>query len=107
LKTIQKINTVVLEIIILDFVDNILLVLMFFCLKYADIKRLEKIGIIRRKLEKDNIMLLAKNQEIFYKIKPITIKYKHSVGAFRFMSSVIIEVPEPFLQESFVAIARF
>jgi hypothetical protein len=52
-------------------------------------------------------MLLAKNQEIFYKIKPITIKYKHSVGAFRFMSSVIIEVPEPFLQESFVAIARF
>jgi hypothetical protein len=107
LKTIQKINIVILEIIILDFVNNILLVLIFFYLKYIDIKRLEKISIIRRKLEKDNIILLAKNQEIFREIGPITIKYKYSVGAFCFVFSMIIEVLELFLRESFVTIARF
>jgi hypothetical protein len=80
---------------------------MFFCLKYTDIKRLEKISTIRRKLEKDNIMLLAKDQEIFRKIGPITIKYKHSVGAFCLVSSMIIEVLELFLRKFFVAIARF
>jgi hypothetical protein len=107
LKTIQKINIVILEIIILDFINNILLVLMLFYLKYTDIKRLEKINIIRRKLERDNIILLAKDQEIFREIGPITIKYKYLVDTFRFMSSMIIEMPKLFLQESFVTIARF
>jgi hypothetical protein len=97
LKTIQKINTVVLEIIILDFVDNILLVLMFFCLKYTNIKRLEKINIIRKKLERDNIIFLAKDQEIFREIGPITIKYKYLVSIFCLMSSMIIEILELFL----------
>jgi hypothetical protein len=80
---------------------------MFFYLKYTDIKRLEKINTIRRKLEKDNIIFLVKNQEIFREIGPITIKYKYLVGVFRLMSSIIIKVPKLFLQESFVTIARF
>jgi hypothetical protein len=62
---------------------------------------------MKKKLERDNIILLAKDQEIFREIRPIIIKYKYLVGAFRLVSSIIIKVLELFLRESFVIIARF